>query len=191
MNNKRKELLEAADAVGLILGEDFNKTIKSGKLQEMINEKKEELLKALQGETNESIVEESKNETTLRPLSDFNTDEELEAYGLEFGIDLDRRESLEKMYLELVEFVNSKTNKEVKPDDNETVVPGADDEVPKEENNYEDEINILRTSPCKNYRVPIVGLKECARRSDITVEEVKESIESGEPVNGWTFSEIK
>lgn len=55
---------------------------------------------------------------------------------------------------------------------------------------YEDEILIKRTSPCGNYRVQIKGIKECARRTNLTVEQVKESLENDKPVNGWNFKEM-
>lgn len=52
-------------------------------------------------ETEEDIVEES-TEVELKPLSDFETKDSLEEYGLTFGIDLNKRKSLPNMYKELI-----------------------------------------------------------------------------------------
>jgi hypothetical protein len=56
---------------------------------------------------------------------------------------------------------------------------------------YENEMTIKRTSPCGNYRVPIKGIKEVVRRTPgVSEEDVKEALESGEPIKGWTFTEV-
>ena len=55
----------------------------------------------------EDLVEKSEgNAIGLKPLEEFSTKDELEAYGLKFGIDLKKNKSLENMYLDLVNFVN-------------------------------------------------------------------------------------
>ena len=51
-----------------------------------------------------------------------------------------------------------------------------------------EEVNIKRVSSCGNYRATIKGYEETARRSGITVEEVKAAIESGKAVKHFTFS---
>lgn len=47
-------------------------------------------------------------DATLKSLSEFKTKEELEAYGKEFGINLNRSKTLENMYLDLKGHVETK-----------------------------------------------------------------------------------
>lgn len=61
----------------------------------------------------------------------------------------------------------------------------------EEVDTYEDEMQIRRISPCGNYRVPIKGIKECARRTNLTVDQIKEALETKKPINGWMFEEIE
>lgn len=52
----------------------------------------------------------------------------------------------------------------------------------------DDNALIKRETVCKSYRTKIKGFEETARRSGVTVDEVKESIDSGKPVGGYTFT---
>lgn len=54
----------------------------------------------------------------------------------------------------------------------------------------DDNALIKRETVCKSYRTKIKGFKEAARRSGVTVEEVKEAIDSGKPVGGYLFTFI-
>lgn len=63
----------------------------------------------------------------------------------------------------------------------ETKVPGIFTDTD------EDNALILRNTECFTYRTEIIGFKETARRSNLTVEEVKEAIETGKPVGGYIF----
>ena len=55
---------------------------------------------------------------------------------------------------------------------------------------YDDNILILRKTECGSYKTKIIGIEETARRSNLTVEQVKEALESGNPVGGYTFKFI-
>jgi len=50
-------------------------------------------------------VKEVKNNVILKPLDSFETKDELEDYGKEYGIDLKKNKSLANMYKDLVSFV--------------------------------------------------------------------------------------
>lgn len=170
-NKEREQLLNEAQNVGLSVGVDFNKNITNEKLKNLIEKKKEELENQLKGNENNS---KEPNETKLVPLEEFEEDKDkLEEYGKTLGIDLDKRKDITNMYSDLLNFI-SNISKE-----------------PNETKTYEDEILIKRTSPCGNYRVQIKGIKECARRTSLTAEQVKEALENGKPVNGWNFEEIE
>lgn len=54
----------------------------------------------------------------------------------------------------------------------------------------DDNALIKRETVCKSYRTKIKGFKEAARRSGVTVDEVKEAIDSGKPVGGYLFTFI-
>lgn len=54
----------------------------------------------------------------------------------------------------------------------------------------DDNALIKRETVCKSYRTKIKGFKEAARRSGVTVDEVKEAIDSGNPVGGYLFTFI-
>lgn len=64
--------------------------------------------------TDEAIGAEDETTTTqttseLKSLEEFEGDKDaLEAYGIELGIDLSKRKSIENMYKDLVEFMNMK-----------------------------------------------------------------------------------
>lgn len=54
----------------------------------------------------------------------------------------------------------------------------------------DDNALIKRETVCKSYRTKIKGFKEAARRSGVTVDEVKEAIDSGKPIGGYLFTFI-
>ena len=60
-------------------------------------------------------------------------------------------------------------------------------ESQKKIDELDDNALILRKTECFTYRTEIIGFKETARRSNLTVEEIKEAIESGLPVGGYIF----
>ncbi len=69
----------------------------------------------------------------------------------------------------------------------------AKEETKEQENaeTYDDEMQIKRISPCGNYKAIIKGIKEAARRTPgVAEDQVKESLENGEPINGWAFTEV-
>ena len=63
-------------------------------------------------------------------------------------------------------------------------------ESQKKIDELDDNALIKRETVCKSYRTKIKGFEEAARRSGVTVEEVKESIDSGNPVGGYLFTFI-
>lgn len=66
------------------------------------------------------------------------------------------------------------------------------EEIEAEEKTHDDEIKIKRISPCGNYPTTIIGIKEAARRTpNVTEEQIKEALENGELVSGWTFKEVE
>ncbi|MCG3657939.1 hypothetical protein [Aliarcobacter butzleri] len=56
----------------------------------------------------------------------------------------------------------------------------------EEEQEQEDTL-IKRVSKCGNYRVKIKGLKETARRSGVTIEDLKSVLGTGKLLNNFTF----
>lgn len=72
-------------------------------------------------------------------------------------------------------------------------LPKIETPTPEEnqEESYSDEMVIQRISACGNYRAKIIGAKEAARRSNVTVEEVLTSIKDAMPIKGWTFKEVE
>ncbi len=85
--------------------------------------------------------------------------------------------------------VESEKNEGLAPNDNS---PSDDIEQTKEQTEtYENEMKIKRVSKCGNYKTTITGVKEAARRSGITADEVKECLETGKPAKtGEKFSEV-
>ena len=75
----------------------------------------------------------------------------------------------------------------------EVIDPKIETPTPEEnqEESYLDEMVIQRISACGNYKVKIIGAKEAARRSNVTVEEVLTSIKDAMPIKGWTFKEVE
>lgn len=56
----------------------------------------------------------------------------------------------------------------------------------EEEQEQEDTL-IKRVSKCGNYRVKIKGLEETARRSGVTIEDLKSVLGTGKLLNNFTF----
>lgn len=155
MTDERKALLALAATVGLVVDVDFNKTIKSEKLQEMIDKKQVELENQLKGSTDENNTNDEQENKT--PIVDGVKENESNTEDQSPKID----------------------------------IPTEEDNQENTEEAYElNEMPILRTSQCENYKATIIGIKECARRSGLTVEEVTICLESGESApNGWKSEE--
>jgi hypothetical protein len=162
----REQLLAAAVAVGLVLGVDFEKNISSINLQKKIDDKKAEIEARLKGDSNDT--------PPPKPQSD---NEILDSIlkGLETGdlkeedLSDHQKELLEKDRLRVAELKKQK-------------------EPVKKVEIEDDNALIKRETVCKSYRTKIKGFEEAARRSGVTVDEVKESIDSGKPVGGYTFT---
>ena len=56
-----------------------------------------------------------------------------------------------------------------------------------EEEQEQDDTLIKRVSKCGNYRVKIKGLEETARRSGVTIEDLKSVLGTGKLLNNFTF----
>ncbi|MBF7065763.1 hypothetical protein [Aliarcobacter butzleri] len=56
-----------------------------------------------------------------------------------------------------------------------------------EEEQEQEETLIKRVSKCGNYRVKIKGLEETARRSGVTIEDLKSVLGTGKLLNNFTF----
>lgn len=96
----------------------------------------------------------------------------------------------------LIKSVEDELTNDLTPKDEnskEVIDPKIETPTPEEnqEESYLDEMVIQRISACGNYKVKIIGAKEAARRSNVTVEEVASSIEKREPIKGWTFKEVE
>lgn len=76
-------------------------------------------------------------------------------------------------------------DKSADPEDKETNLQKKIDEL-QEEQEQEDTL-IKRVSKCGNYRVKIKGLEETARRSGITIEDLKSVLGTGKLLNNFTF----
>ena len=56
----------------------------------------------------ESLVENSENNAIgIKPVEDFTKKDDLEAYGKELGIDLNKTKTIANMYKDLIDFVNA------------------------------------------------------------------------------------
>ena len=164
----REELIATAVALGLL----FEKNISNANLQKKIDEKNAKLEAQLKGGSNDS--------TPPKPQSD---NEILDSIlkGLESGdlkeedlSDYDK-ELLEKEKLRVAEL--EKQKEPVK-------------EPVKKVEIEDDNALIKRETVCKSYRTKIKGFEEAARRSGVTVDEIKESIDSGNPIGGYLFTFI-
>ena len=54
----------------------------------------------------------------------------------------------------------------------------------------DDNVTVQRVSSCGGYKTKIKGLKEAARRSGVSVEQIQEALETGNSVGGYTFTFI-
>ena len=70
--------------------------------------------------------------------------------------------------------------------DKETNLQKKIDELQEEDEQEEDTL-IKRVSKCGNYRVKIKGLEETARRSGVTIEDLKSVLGTGKLLNNFTF----
>jgi hypothetical protein len=176
MSKERTELLAFALSVGLVLGEDFEKNISSKNLQAKIDEKQQLIADSMQGK--EPPIEPTEEELLMNILD-----------GLKSG-DLKREELSEydEMLLSDHEFKIAPVGKIALT---KKVIENDIEQTDEPTETYEDEMLIKRFSACGNYRTKIKGIKEAARRSGLTVEEVKVGLDSGEPVKGWTFKEVE
>ncbi|MCT7549824.1 hypothetical protein N5U04_09825 [Aliarcobacter butzleri] len=166
----REKLLAEAVAVGLILGTDFEKNISNVNLQKKIEEKKAE---------NEAELEDVDLETppTVEELKD-----------MEIAVQMHNDESNTKDK----EPNDGVDNTDKNPDENndlgdkETNLQKKIDELQEEDEQEEDTL-IKRVSKCGNYRVKIKGLEETARRSGVTIEDLKSVLGTGKLLNNFTF----
>ena len=69
-------------------------------------------------------------------------------------------------------------DKSAGPEDKETNLQKKIDELQEEDEQEEDTL-IKRVSKCGNYRVKIKGLEETARRSGVTIEDLKSVLGTG------------
>jgi hypothetical protein len=172
MSKERTELLALALSVGLVPGEDFEKNISSKNLQAKIDEKQQLIADSMQGK-------EPTKEELLTNILD----------GLKSG-DL-KREELSEYDEKLLSDYEFKIAPVGKIALTKKVIENDIEQTDEQPETYEDEMLIRRFSACGNYRTKIKGIKEAARRSGLTVEEVKVGLDSGEPVKGWTFKEVE
>ncbi|MFX4209293.1 hypothetical protein ACOL28_03750 [Aliarcobacter butzleri] len=77
-------------------------------------------------------------------------------------------------------------DKSADPEDKETNLQKKIDELQEEDEQEEDTL-IKRVSKCGNYRVKIKGLEETARRSGVTIEDLKSVLGTGKLLNNFTF----
>lgn len=95
------------------------------------------------------------------------------------------------------------TNKSAGPEKNQDGLDNTDNNPSKEETNLqkkideleeeveEEKVVIQRLSKCGAYKLKFVnGYEHCAARNKITVEQLKEAIETGKEVNGFTYKLI-
>ena len=164
MTRERKKAIERASELEIV----FTNNISTKNLKILIKAKEDELAADLNQKPEEPKTEEVKE--TVEPKSE------------------DEKETTEPIQAVIDE---SKDDTTLRPSatPKEEIPPPK--ETSKEETTYEDEMEILRTSSCGNYKAKIISVKEAARRSGVTEKEITSSIKSGEPVNGWTFKEVE
>lgn len=170
MELNRQELLTLATTVGLVLGVDFEKNISNINLQKKIEDKQEELANSLK---------DNDTNNTTQPTPP--TDDEVLALilkGLESS-ELKEEDLSEHDKALLVNERQRVLEEQIKKDSQ------IKDEKKIEE--LEDNALIMRKTECFTYRTEIIGFKETARRSNLTVKEVKEAIETGKPTGGYIF----
>lgn len=160
----REKLIATAVALGLL----FEKNISNANLQKKIDEKNAKLEAQLKGDSNDSTPPkpQSDNEILVSILKGLESgdlkEEDLSDYD---------KELLEKEKLRVAELEKQK-------------------EPVKKVEIEDDNALIKRETVCKSYRTKIKGFEEAARRSGVTVDEIKEAIDSGKPVGGYLFTFI-
>lgn len=207
----REELLATAVAVGLVLGVDFEKNISNANLQKKIKDKQLALTEQLKGNQSEDNVENKDNHTDLNGIENqINSNDEKQLKGNEpvnptddevlFSVlkGLDAGEIKEEDLIDYDKELLSKHRQSIA----EALVVSADLLGTELERNtatknfitdkekiedLEDNALIMRKTECFTYRTEIIGFKETARRSNLTIEEVKEAIETEKPAGGYIF----
>lgn len=180
----REKLLAEAVAVGLILGADFEKNISNVNLQKKIEEKKAEN-EANVKENQEQLLDgfdsdEERLDTALKALEDGNLKEEdLSDYD---------KELLAKHRQKIDESLGIPTDllgKEVEGNAATNLQKKIEE---SQEEVEEEKVVILRTSKCGAYKLKFVnGYEHCAAKNQISVEQLKEAIEAGKELNGFTY----
>ena len=198
----RKQLLATAVTVGLIIGVDFEKNISSVNLQKKIEEKQEQLANSLKGVQVENVIDAKFAD--IESWINNPTTEQLENIAVALfkrtNVSIDDikyfflKQKVEQEQIDSINFDNvveqvakeseTKNSLDAKGD---TTTKITDEKKIKE---LDDNALIKRETVCKSYRTKIKGFEEAARRSNLTVEEVKESIDSGNPVGGYLFTFI-
>ena len=162
----REELIATALAVGLVLGVDFEKNISSVNLQKKIDEKNAEL---------EAQLKDVDLETPP-------TVDEVKDMQIAVQIHNESQKKIDESLGVPTELLGSETKGNAATDNLIT-----DEKKIKE---LDDNALIKRETVCKSYRTKIKGFEEAARRSGVTVDEIKESIDSGNPIGGYLFTFI-
>lgn len=108
--------------------------------------------------------------------------------GLVLGVDFEKNISNANLQKKIEE-KQEQLGKELKGDqaENQEQVSDNFDNFDSEDEEDEDNALIMRKTECFTYKTEIIGFKETARRSNLTVEEVKEAIETGKPAGGYIF----
>ena len=187
----REQLLATAAALGLVLGVDFEKNISNANLQKKIDEKQEELSMALKGSdstdatlsTDDFDNGEERLSVTLKALEDGNLKEEdLSDYD---------KELLAKHRQKIDEALGVPTDLLGKETEGSAATNLQKKIDESEEEVEEEKVVIQRLSKCGAYKLKFVnGYEHCAVKNQITVEQLKEAIETAKEVNGFTYKLI-
>lgn len=178
MPDERQEAFEEAKIVGLVLGVDFKENISTKNLLKKVNAKKEEIEAGLKS-SNKEVDPEDKQEI-IEPIIGIDLSEPNADTQINVVIDGNNSNTIEELPNNTVD---------VNLDVNPLAIEKTNSE--NEDDYVLNEMPIVRVSKCGNYRTKIIGAKETARRSNLTVEEVVICLESGEAApNGWNFLEV-
>lgn len=150
-------------ATAVALGLLFEKNISNANLQKKIDEKNAKLEAQLKDTQNDDDVEDTEN---LNPLTNNESEDE-------------------KLFKEEMEALGKV----------ETKVSGIFTDIEnhlqkKIDENDNDDVTVQRVSSCGGYKTKIKGLKEAARRSGVSVEQIQEALETGNSVGGYLFTFI-
>ena len=112
------------------------------------------------------------------------------AVGLVLGVDFEKNISNANLQKKIDEKkAQNEADAENNPGEEETNLQKKIDEL--EEEVEEEKIVIQRLSKCGAYKLKFVnGYEHCATKNQITVEQLKEAIETGKEVNGFTYKLI-